>query len=261
MIGAPFEVGDTTWTLEDKLNYDAVGNAAIAGAGGEGLSAAHKTQPLPSYVEVTSLASGRTNLARVERRVPMSNDRLVELSPGAGAQLGLAGSDRPAVHVRRVNPREQERAMLRTGGRAPEPMATPGGLLDALNRKLAASVLAPQLALAPVSAPMAHAVAAPQPAQAPVAKPAAAPAPLAKPALAQQPASAPVHGTLVVQVAALSIQDRASGIAGKIGGRSSAAGRLWRVRLGPFGTHREAEATLAKARVAGYSDARIQRAD
>jgi rare lipoprotein A len=34
-----------------------------------------------------------------------------------------------------------------------------------------------------------------------------------------------------------------------------------RVRLGPFDTPGEAEAALAKARVAGYSDARIQRAD
>jgi rare lipoprotein A len=70
-----------------------------------------------------------------------------------------------------------------------------------------------------------------------------------------------MQGSLVVQVAAYSTQDRASSVAGKLGGRISAAGRFWRVRLGPFTTRGEAEAALAKAKGAGYSDARIQRAD
>jgi rare lipoprotein A len=36
---------------------------------------------------------------------------------------------------------------------------------------------------------------------------------------------------------------------------------LWRVRLGPFPGGKEASSALEKAKAAGYSDARIQRAD
>ena len=45
------------------------------------------------------------------------------------------------------------------------------------------------------------------------------------------------------------------------GGSVSPSGRFFRVRMGPFATRGQAEAALAKAKAAGYSDARIQRAD
>lgn len=296
VVGAPFQIGTTTHTPEDRLTYDAVGYAEVEteGAGGREsgttISAAHKTLPLPAYVEVTSLDSGRTILVRVERRGPMVNDRLIALSPGAAAQLGLAGSARPAVRVRRVNPPEQERAMLRTGGRAPERMATPKGLLDALNRKLGAGT---EVLSAPtVPRPMAHMPTATLPATgAPTAAPKPAPTASAAPRLAPKPAPKPgpkpapsvatppvvatprpatplpapppsaAAGALIVQVAAFSTRDRASSVAGKLGGAVSPSGRVWRVRLGPFATRAQADAALAKARGAGYSDARIQRAD
>ncbi|MES2492091.1 MAG: SPOR domain-containing protein, partial [Pseudomonadota bacterium] len=39
------------------------------------------------------------------------------------------------------------------------------------------------------------------------------------------------------------------------------AGTLFRVRMGPFRGRADAQAALAKAGAAGYTDARIQRAD
>uniref|UniRef100_UPI001F2FB324 septal ring lytic transglycosylase RlpA family protein n=2 Tax=unclassified Novosphingobium TaxID=2644732 RepID=UPI001F2FB324 len=135
VVGEPYTIGSTVWTPVDQLNYDAVGTA-VAGEGA-GISGAHKTLPLPCYVEVTALGSGRTILVRLERRGPMSNDALVELSPDAIAQLGLPPGGRGSVRVRRVNPPEQERAVLRNGGHAPERMETPEGLLKVLRRKLA----------------------------------------------------------------------------------------------------------------------------
>jgi rare lipoprotein A len=273
VVGPAFQLGSTTYTPEDRLNYDAVGYADIAQTGGTTISGAHKTLPLPSYVEVTSLESGKTILLRVERRGPMS-DQLIELSPGAAAQLGLAGATRPAVRVRRVNPPEQERAMLRAGGNAPMRMETPRGLLDALNRKLNAGIAVlsgtvPTPASTPSPAPPSPApkptsAAKPGSATRPTTMPAANPPQAAKPASA--PAAAHVshaaaQGSLVVQVAAFSVQTSAASVASKLGGQASAAGRLWRVRLGPFAARAEAEAALAKAKGAGYSDARIQRAD
>lgn len=244
VIGAPFVIAGTTYTPSDRLNSDEVGFASVAEAGGSGASAAHKTLPLPSYAEVTALDSGKTILVRIERRGPMSNDLLIELSADASAQLGLAGARTP-VRVRRVNPPEQERAMLRAGGPAPARMETPKGLLAALARKLGAAEPSGVPARALASQPVAGALSRPE-----AAKPAA---PTAMPAA--------VGGKFEVQVAAFSSEDRAKTTAGKLDGKVSKPGRFWLTRLGPFGTRPEAEAALAKARSAGYSDARIQRAD
>lgn len=270
VLGESFTVGTQTYTPADKLNYDEVGQATIAADAGERISAAHKTLPLPSYVEVTSLESGRTILVRIERRGPMSNETLIELSPGAAAQLGL--TDRTAVRVRRVNPPEPERALIRAGQRAPERMATPKGLLDALNRKLqqqspAALAQKPAAPVPPVREPTkAPAVAKPAAVPAPITAqtapaPRATPTPSAKSTPAPAPKPAPAANSLIVQVAALSTRQRADAAAAKLGASVSPAGRLWRIRLGPFTSRTAAEAALAKARGAGYSDARIQRAD
>jgi len=271
VIGPAFIVDGKTYTPEDKLNYDTVGYAAIDGAVGSGISGAHKTLPLPSYIEVTSLESGKTILVRVERRGPMSNDLLVELSPDAAAQLGVAGARSP-VRVRRVNPPEAERALLRSRGRAPERMATPKPLLDVLNRKLGLPVaspvpapspqpVSPQPATKPAAAP--RPTLAPSAAPTPVPAPAPAPKPHATPSPAAAPAAAPAvaRGGFVVQVAVFSTRERADSASAKLGAQVSAAGRLWRMKMGPFVTRAEAEAALAKARGAGYTDARIQRAD
>lgn len=295
VVGEPFTIGSTVWTPADQLNYDAVGNAIVGQ--GTGVTAAHKTLPLPSYIEVTSLDTGHTILVRVERRGPMTNDALVELSPDAALQLGIApGAKNTQVRVRRVNPPEQERALLRAGGRAPERMATPEGLLKVLRRKAAdqspllpapannqaaprpampsppsqtASVTRP-IPPAPVTTkparpaptPVRHSEPAPpspaaKPAPAPVAK---APKPAA-PKPAPAPAADPAKGNFTVQVAAFSSDASARKVAKALGGSVSQSGKFWRVRLGAFTNRAQASAALEKARRAGYSDARILRAD
>lgn len=255
VIGEPFSVDGTTYTPADRLNSDEVGYAAVAEAGGAGVSAAHKTLPLPSYAEVTALDSGKTILVRLERRGPMSNDLLVELSPGAAAQLGIAATAKTPVRVRRVNPPEQERALLRAGGQAPARMDTPPGLRAVLLRKLSVPVSAPTATSAPVAA------AASEPAPMPMAsEPARSAPPAAQPA--PEPAPKPAAaGTLAVQVASFASEANARKVAGQLGGKVAKAGKFWLTRLGPFATRGEAQAALAKAKAAGYSDARILRAD
>jgi rare lipoprotein A len=73
---------------------------------------------------------------------------------------------------------------------------------------------------------------------------------------ALQAATTPT-GVYVVQAVALSSRERAQRVASAIGGTVSQAGKFYRVRTGPFATHSQAEASLAKVRAAGYSDARI----
>lgn len=261
VIGEPFVIDGVTHTPNDRLNYDAVGYAALGSDGGSSVSVAHRTMPLPSYLEVTALDSGKTILVRVERRGPMTNARLVELSPGAATQLGLGGNPRAPVRVRRVNPPEAERALLRGGVTAPARMDTPKSLLAVLTRKLEQqdgvatppTLVAPPVPSKPAVKP---AVRAPRPV--PVPRPApvsAAPAP--KPDVIAPAA----QGQLAVQVAAFSTRARAVAIAHKLGAQVVQSGNVWRVRMGPFASQSEAQAALAKAKAGGYRDARIQRAD
>ena len=133
LVGDSYEVAGTSYTPADVLNYDEVGYLALK-AETTGYSGAHHTLPVPSYVEVTSLESGRTVLVRLERRGPMTTNHIVALSPAAMAQLG--GNVETPVRVRRVNPPEEQRAMLRRGEAAPLRMDTPSSLLTVLRRRL-----------------------------------------------------------------------------------------------------------------------------
>ena len=295
VIGEPFTIGTTVWTPNDQLNYDAVGMASVGEATLVGVSGAHKTLPLPSYVEVTSLNSGRTILVRLERRGPMVNSLLIELSPAAAQQLGMAPGASDPVRVRRVNPPEAERALLRQGEEAPLRMDTPQGLLNVLRKKLAEqSPLLPPPSTPPTPPQVTSAMLAggqspsrPAPAPAPSvtvhtaptpvpppAKPVEnppAPVPAAAPPAKASPAAIPVHrgtppaeaakGAYVVQVGAFSAEANARKLAKTLGGFVVKPGQYWLVRIGPFSDRAKATPALEKARKAGYRDARIRLAD
>jgi rare lipoprotein A len=55
------------------------------------LTAAHRTLPLGTRVEVTQLATGRTVEVRINDRGPFVDDRIIDLSYAAAKQLGLVG--------------------------------------------------------------------------------------------------------------------------------------------------------------------------
>lgn len=266
-IGDPYTIGGTTYTPSDIADYDDVGYASwygdeLAGrptANGEifdpaGISAAHKTLPLPSYVEVTALDTGRTILVRVNDRGPMVGDRLIDLSRGAAEQLGLnAGVS--AVRVRRTNPPLAERAQLRAGQPVPERIATPDSLLSILRTKLKAMPVPKDVAAAPPveaqpAAPIASGKAKPGDDRLVVEKP--------KPATPAKPAPA-VAGKFVVQVGAFSSESRANAAAKSVGGTVSKAGNLYRVRIGPFASDADARGALGTAKAKGFRDAVVQR--
>jgi rare lipoprotein A len=220
--------------------------------------------PLPSYVEVTSLENGRTVLIRLTQRGPMTGDAEIALSPATAARIELSPGS--PVRVRRVNPPEFERAQLRRGEMAAERIETPMGLVQVLLRKLPeagtpqaeAAPAGPQSIEVPASAAMPSAnpvedLDTPPPADTPAQSATAEPEPA--------PPAPAVQGNLIVQAAAFSTQERAQKAAESLGGTVSQAGQYWRVRTGPFATQAEAQASLAKVKAAGYSDARIQTID
>lgn len=137
VLGDPYTVDGQTFTPADVMSVDEVGYAAIDNQGGQSVSIAHRTLPLPSYVELTSLETGKTILARAERRGPMTTSRLVAISPGAAEQLGAR--DGTAIRMRRVNPPEAERAALRSGRAATARLDTPMSLVEVLRERLPAS--------------------------------------------------------------------------------------------------------------------------
>jgi rare lipoprotein A len=282
-VGDPYTVAGVTYTPADIPDYDDVGYASwygeeLAGkptANGEifnpdGISAAHRTLPLPSYVEVTALDTGRTILVRVNDRGPMVSGRVIDLSRGAAEQLGLT-EGHSAVRVRRTNPPQAERAQLRAGRAVPERIATPDSLLAILRKKLQSQTATPAAAPPVAAQPVASGKAKPgddrvavQPsADKPVpAKPAPKPAPPAKAALADKPAPAKpvaVAGAHFVQVGAFSSEGNANAAAKSVGGSVAKVGNLWRVRIGPFGSDADARGALGKAKAKGFRDAVVVR--
>ncbi|WP_435200924.1 SPOR domain-containing protein [Qipengyuania sp. 902] len=289
VLGDPFVIDGQTFTPVDTMNYDRVGYIAADEEGGGGVTGAHKTLPLPSYVEVTSLETGRTILVRLERRGPMTIDRLLALSPGALAQLGAI--DGAPIRIRRVNPPEEHRAMLRQGEEAPLRMDTPASLVEVLKRRL------PDAGSASLRDPRQDAVTGREPdtATIPAIDPSAdLPAPgesrsvtteaseqndsqeltLVKiaepdpvPAIDDAEQFNPTlptpsdRGGFVVQLGAFSVRANAERLANKIDGFITPSGSLSLVRVGPFASREKAAQALAKLQGAGYRDALIQTAE
>lgn len=100
----PYTVlGKTYYPMNDARAYRMVGTASWYGtkfhgqatANGEtydlyGMTAAHKTLPLPSYVRVTNLDNGKSVIVRVNDRGPFYSDRVIDLSFAAAKKLGYA---------------------------------------------------------------------------------------------------------------------------------------------------------------------------
>lgn len=150
-IGPPYTVRGQTYVPAADPRYDMLGFASWYGhesgnqaANGErfrpgAINGAHRTLPLPSYVEVTSLETGRTILVRVNDRGPFGNDwRLIDLSEGAAAQLGIKARGTAPVRVRVVQPPEDDRARLRDGKAARERPPVTGQALANLRAQLRA---------------------------------------------------------------------------------------------------------------------------
>jgi len=68
------------------------------------MTAAHKTLPLPTYVEVTNLENGRQIIVKVNDRGPFRHNRIIDLSYVAAEKLGITRKGTGLVEVRAINP-------------------------------------------------------------------------------------------------------------------------------------------------------------
>src|SRR5205085_11278208 len=108
-----YQVNGVWYYPRADYNYDETGTASWYGPGFDGrptsdgeiydmnqLSAAHKTLPLPSVVQVTNLQNGRALQLRVNDRGPFVDGRIIDLSRRAAQLLGFEGGGTAPVRVR-----------------------------------------------------------------------------------------------------------------------------------------------------------------
>jgi rare lipoprotein A len=116
-VGKPYQVGGRIYVPEEDRGYVSEGLASWYGndfhgrrtANGEiydmeGLSAAHPTLPLPSYIRVTNIQNQRSVILRVNDRGPYHANRVVDVSKRAAHMLGFRGNGVARVRVEYVGP-------------------------------------------------------------------------------------------------------------------------------------------------------------
>ena len=258
----PYTVlGKTYYPIRDSRRYQATGTASWYGtkfhgqatANGEaydlyGMTAAHKTLPLPSYVRVTNLDNGKTVILRVNDRGPFYSDRIIDLSFAAAKKLGYAESGTARVKVEGIDPHEWWAAQGR-----PVPM-----------------VLAqPKMASPAVAEPVA--VAASQPIEQYTPPPAQHAAAVLPVQVDVKKNASPAASGLYLQVAAFANPDAAELLKAKLSETvpakvfiSSVVRNqqiLHRVRLGPVGTQAEAQQLQNSVRLANLGDPALVKAD
>jgi len=111
---AVYEVfGQRYFVLETSVGYRERGMASWYGedfhgrstSGGEpynmyALTAAHKSLPIPTWVEVTHLGNGSRVIVKVNDRGPFVDDRIIDLSYAAAEGLGMVRAGTAMVEVR-----------------------------------------------------------------------------------------------------------------------------------------------------------------
>ncbi len=112
----PYQVFGKHYTvLKSAENYVATGTASWYGnkfhghltSNGEtydmyAFSAAHKSLPLPTYLQVTNLANQKKVIVRVNDRGPFHGDRLIDLSYSAAYKLGYLNQGTAKVKIEAI---------------------------------------------------------------------------------------------------------------------------------------------------------------
>ena len=120
-----------------------------------GMSAAHKTLPLPTYVRVTNLRNGRSVVVRINDRGPFIANRLIDLSYTAAAKLDMIREGTTLVEVRALTPGAPDELTRSAQSPPPSLYVQAGAFADAHNaqhllERLHAAGLASAFILSPL---------------------------------------------------------------------------------------------------------------
>lgn len=256
--------GRRYFVLSSSANYVERGVASWYGPGfhkvrtstGEpydmyGMTAAHKTLPLPAYVRVTNLQNGRSVVVRVNDRGPFVGNRIIDLSYTAAAKLDMLRDGTAMVEVR---------SLPMTGYPANEVHVVSASLVGAAPF---AGATATSGATTSATGDGAPAAGAPLIAPTPVTSaPAAGP-----PAIAPAPVTSAPAAALFVQAGAFADPANAGRLADKLRGGGYGkvfvrddviAGRkMYRVRIGPVPDVAEFDRIVGALEHAGVHDAHL----
>ena len=258
---SPYSVlGKSYYPMQDARSYRAIGTASWYGtkfhgqatANGEaydlyGMTAAHKTLPLPSYVRVTNLDNGKSVVLRVNDRGPFYSDRIIDLSFAAAKKLGYAESGTARVQVEGIDPQQW---WAQQGRPVPLVLAAPLMARQQATAAPAPSDTQPQVQAVPYTPPPAQHAAAVLPSQID----------------SKKNASLAASG-LYLQVGAFANPDAAQLLKDKLGQLASAPvfissvtlnqQVLHRVRLGPIETPDEVRQLQDNIRLANLGQASL----
>ena len=268
-VGQPYQIDGTWYYPREQPDYDETGVASWYGptfhgqqtANGEvfdanGLTAAHRTLPMPVNVRVTNLENGKSLVVRVNDRGPFARGRIIDLSAGAAKLLGFYGKGTARVRVTYMS-----RADV-PGTDVPEGPETPPEVANALPPVPAGNVQVASLdtvAGTPQAAPVrTQPLPAPQPST-----PDEATDPQPNGQVTTVPVPAETH--LYIQVGAFSSVDNARRLKARLAATHGLVispidrkgQRLYRVRIGPFDDVGEADSALADTVKSGSTDAKI----
>lgn len=281
-VGKPYQVKGIWYYPAVDYSYSETGIASWYGedfhgkatANGEpydmnALTAAHRTLPMPSMVQVTNLENGRQIKLRVNDRGPFANNRIIDLSRRGAQLLGFERQGTARVRVEILDDESRQLAML-YGAKQPEAQVTgAAGMGDAASPEVTAAP-AGTLAMETLPPPPGAASSAP-------------PQPIATSASVEPVVGGTVPEdsgprpdgqvrTLPVRKTAMFIQAGAFtnvGNADHLRSKLQSLGRaqvvpatvgdrkFYRVRVGPIANLEEADALLARIVAAGHPEARL----
>lgn len=265
-VGDPYQINGVWYYPAEDWTYDETGIASWYGedfhgkytANGEvynlnALTAAHRTLPMPSVVQVTNLENGRSIEVRVNDRGPFARGRIIDVSRRAAQLLGFEAQGTAKVRVKLLVPESIQVASLAGRNGPPPPM-------------LAAAQPAPVDKVDTQSLPAPPGVkvaAAPLPVSSP--KPAPVRGVVEPPPPSDKVTVVPVKPSQIyIQAGAFASVDRAWRLKrqleklGPVTVSDAKAGGLvlYRVRVGPVATVEQADGLLDKVSVTS-PDARI----
>jgi rare lipoprotein A len=120
-----------------------------------GMTAAHKTLPLPTYARVTNLRNGKSIVVRINDRGPFVANRLIDLSYTAAAKLDMLREGTTLVEVRALTPGEPDALSRSAVAPVPTLYLQAGAFADADNaQRLLARLQAAGLAGAFIASPL-----------------------------------------------------------------------------------------------------------
>lgn len=106
------------------------------------MTAAHKTLPIPVYVEVHNLDNDRRIVVRVNDRGPFVNNRIIDLSYVAAKKLGITANGTGRVEIRVIDPGSPQAHQTTSTAISQPSQATPVALATSIATTTAATKVA-----------------------------------------------------------------------------------------------------------------------